>query len=167
MDPMKLADFTAERLISEATKKYALDAVHNEMPQGLKKYMETELFSCLQLKAGKGISLSTAHRWLHNEGFQYIGHKKDVHFDGHDCPDVVTYQQKEFLLQMAIHAQQLVLFIVGDVEKELVKIPDNYVEHQLVLCAQDKMTVQSNDNLEESWVFNNEHKLQKKWNSLE
>ncbi|KAJ6483107.1 hypothetical protein C8R45DRAFT_931736 [Mycena sanguinolenta] len=135
MDPIKLADFTAGKLIPEAAKKYALDAVRNEMPQGLKKYMETDLFPRLQLKAGKGISLSTARRWLHNEGFQYIGHKKDVYFDGHDRPDVVAYQQKEFLPQMAIHARQLVQYIVGDVEKELVKTPDNYTSnscHKLV-----------------------------------
>ncbi|KAF7371965.1 hypothetical protein MVEN_00054500 [Mycena venus] len=162
MDPMKLADFTAGKLIPEAAKKYALDAVRNEMPQGLKKYMEAELFPRLQLKAGKGISLSTARRWLHSEGFQYIGHKKDVYFDGHDRPDVVAYRQNEFLPQMAIHARRLVQYIVGDVEKELVKTPDNYVERRLVLCAQDEMTVQSNDDPGKSWVLNNEHKLRKK-----
>ncbi|KAF8130404.1 hypothetical protein K438DRAFT_1999438 [Mycena galopus ATCC 62051] len=114
------------------------------------------------LKTRKGISLSTARCWLHNEGFQYIGHKKKVYFDGHDRPDVVAYRQKEFLPQMAIHARRLVQYVVGDVEKELVKTPENYVERRLVLCAQDEMTVQSNDDPGKSWVLNNEHKLRKK-----
>jgi hypothetical protein len=31
------------------------------MPQGLKKYLEVELFPWIHLKVRKGISLSTAH----------------------------------------------------------------------------------------------------------
>jgi hypothetical protein len=46
---------------------------------------------------------------------------------------------------MAIHARQLVQYVGGGVEKELVKTPENYVERWLVLCAQDEITVQSND----------------------
>ncbi|KAJ6609649.1 hypothetical protein B0H10DRAFT_2225777 [Mycena sp. CBHHK59/15] len=90
MDPKKLADFSAGKLIPEAAKKYAEDVIRDEMPRGLKKYMEAELLPRLQLKVGKGISLSTPRRWLHKEGFQFIGHKKDVYFDGHDRPDVVA-----------------------------------------------------------------------------
>jgi hypothetical protein len=52
--------------------------------------------------------------------------------------------------------------VVGDVEKELVKVPNDYVEHHLVLCPQDEMTVQSNDTLPKSWVFENNHRLRKK-----
>ncbi|KAJ7607101.1 hypothetical protein DFH06DRAFT_1275273 [Mycena polygramma] len=55
MDPKKLADFSSGKLIPEVAKKYA---------EGL--------------KVRKGISLSTARRWLHSEGFQFIGHKKDA-----------------------------------------------------------------------------------------
>ncbi|KAJ8580963.1 hypothetical protein M405DRAFT_847326 [Rhizopogon salebrosus TDB-379] len=36
---------------------------------GLKQYMEVELFPHVHLKVGQGISLSTACRWLHLEGF--------------------------------------------------------------------------------------------------
>ena len=38
----------------------------------------------------------------------------------------------------------------------------NFVECRLVLCAHDEMTIQSNDMVEKSWVFDGEHKLQKK-----
>ncbi|KAJ7127915.1 hypothetical protein C8R44DRAFT_911203 [Mycena epipterygia] len=78
MDPKKLAEFSSGKLIPEAAKKYAQDVIRDEMPRGLKKYMEAELLPRLQLQVRKGISLSTARRWLHKEGFQYIGHKKDA-----------------------------------------------------------------------------------------
>ena len=59
--------------------------------------MELELFPRIQLKAGKGVSLSTARRWLRKEGFQYIGFKKGLYFDGHDRPDVIKYCQDMYL----------------------------------------------------------------------
>ncbi|KAJ6489378.1 hypothetical protein DFH09DRAFT_948186 [Mycena vulgaris] len=77
IDPSKLKDFTTGKLIPTAAEQYLNHVVREEMPRGLKKYMEIELFPRLQLKAGKkGISLTTARRWLHKEGFKYIGHKK-------------------------------------------------------------------------------------------
>jgi hypothetical protein len=54
------------------------------MPQGLRKYMEIDLFLCIWLKVKKGISLSTAHHWLWSEGFGYIGYKKGLYLNGHD-----------------------------------------------------------------------------------
>ncbi|KIM90180.1 hypothetical protein PILCRDRAFT_34097, partial [Piloderma croceum F 1598] len=74
--------------------------VEKEMPRGLKKYMELELFPQIQLSVGRGISISTARRWLHREGFRYMQHKKALYYDGHDHPDVVDYRQNVFLPQM-------------------------------------------------------------------
>ena len=54
------------------------------MPQGLKKYMEIELFPRIHMKVGKGISISMAHRWLRWEGFKYTTHKNAIYYDGHD-----------------------------------------------------------------------------------
>ncbi|KAJ6459093.1 hypothetical protein C8R45DRAFT_942516 [Mycena sanguinolenta] len=102
MDPSKLADFMAGKLLPDIAKKYGHAVVREEMPRGLKKYMEAELLPRLQLKVKRGISLSTARRWLPKEGFSYTGHKKDVYFDGHDHPDVVAYCQKDFLPWMAM-----------------------------------------------------------------
>ena len=51
----------------------------------------------MHLKVGKGISISTARRWLHREGFRYMEHKKGLYYDGHDWPDVLDYRQNEFL----------------------------------------------------------------------
>ncbi|KIM89852.1 hypothetical protein PILCRDRAFT_60428 [Piloderma croceum F 1598] len=54
------------------------------MPQGLKKYLEVELFPQIHLKVGKGISLTTACCWLHREGFRYMQYKKALYYKGHD-----------------------------------------------------------------------------------
>jgi hypothetical protein len=60
------------------------------MPQGLKKYIEIELFPHIHMKVGKGISISTAHWWLQQEGFKYT-HITAIYYDGHDQPDMIKY----------------------------------------------------------------------------
>jgi hypothetical protein len=109
--------------------------MQNEMPHGLKRYMEMELFPRIHLWVGCGISLPTARRWLHKEGFKYINHKKGLYFDGHDQPDVVEYRQNHFLPAMEAHEAQLVRYVVGDVDWELIIPHENYVERRLVLLA--------------------------------
>jgi hypothetical protein len=91
INPTKLAAFTAKTLIPAEAKKYAHKLVENEMPNGLKQYMETELFPCIQFKAAKGVSIETACHIMHEEGFRYTEHKKGVFYDGHERPDVVEY----------------------------------------------------------------------------
>jgi hypothetical protein len=53
-------------------------------------------------------------------------------------------------------------YVVGDVEKRVEKIPENYVEQQLVLCSHDESTSQANNSPEKSWVHQDEHALKKK-----
>ena len=60
VDAQKLADFSKEKLIPAEAEKYLHGAVQDEMPQGLRRYMNLELFPCIHLKVGKGISLATA-----------------------------------------------------------------------------------------------------------
>ena len=71
MDPAKLAKFTKNELLPDTAAKYLQHITREEMPKGLKKYMEIELFPQIHLKVGWGISLSTAHHWLHLKGFCY------------------------------------------------------------------------------------------------
>ncbi|KAF8218981.1 hypothetical protein L208DRAFT_1345003 [Tricholoma matsutake] len=52
------------------------------------------------MKVGRGISLCTACRWLHAEGFCYTEHKKALYYDGHEWPDVLAYQKNVFLPEM-------------------------------------------------------------------
>ena len=61
MNPQKLAAFTKNEMISAEAEKYSYHIVDKEMPEGLKKYLELELFPQVHLKVGKGISISTAH----------------------------------------------------------------------------------------------------------
>jgi hypothetical protein len=66
MNPGKLAQ---NELIPSAADKYLRQIIRDEMPWGLKKYMEYELFPRIHLKVRRGISLSTARWWMHKEGF--------------------------------------------------------------------------------------------------
>ena len=68
----------------DEAKKYTQQIIDEEMPQGLKKYMEVELFPQIHMKVGKGISLTTAHCWLYHEGFCYMQYWKAICFNGHN-----------------------------------------------------------------------------------
>ncbi|KAJ7708564.1 hypothetical protein B0H14DRAFT_2646573 [Mycena olivaceomarginata] len=52
MDPTKLAEFSKANLVSAAADKYLRHIIDTEMPVGLKKYMDVELFPRLHLKPG-------------------------------------------------------------------------------------------------------------------
>jgi hypothetical protein len=160
MNPSKLQEFSQGTMIPSAADPYLRHLVNEEMPKGLKRYMELELFPRIQLKVAKGISLATARRWLKNEGFRYIAYNKGLYFDGHDRPDVVKYRQEVFLPAMKEHFPRLVQYSVDNVEE--VVLPNNFVERPLVLVAQDEMTAQAHDTKSKSWVFNNQHALRKK-----
>jgi len=60
MDPSKLAEFSMNKMVPDAAEKYLQHIIDVEMPQGLKKYMELEIFPQIHLKVGRGVSLSTA-----------------------------------------------------------------------------------------------------------
>ena len=80
MDPAKLVEFSEQKMIPAAAKQYVEKIVNDEMPRGLKQYMEVELFPRIQLKVGKGVSLQTARRFLCREGFRYTEHKKSLYY---------------------------------------------------------------------------------------
>ncbi|KAG2157051.1 hypothetical protein DEU56DRAFT_750251 [Suillus clintonianus] len=118
MNPEKLAKFTNNEMITKEADLYLKNVVDDEMPNALKRYIKSELFPCIQLKVGHGISLSTARCWLHREGFQYMSHKKGLYFDGHDRPDIVEYRQNVFLPAMKEFEHCLIQYTIGDVEKD-------------------------------------------------
>lgn len=162
VDPEKLVEFTKGTLLPDMAKKFAENVLNNEMPKGLKRYMELELFPRIHMKVGQGISLHSARRWLQKAGFKFISHKKGLYFDGHDRPDVVKYRQEVFLKTMEMHSSRLIQYMVGSVEKEVETSPSNFVERRIVLCAHDEMTAQANDSRVKSWVFEDQHSLRKK-----
>jgi len=162
MDPEKLAAFSANKLVPTVADKYLHNITQNEMPCGLNKHMEYELFPRIHLKVGWGVSLATARWWLHCEGFWYISHKKGLYFDRHDHEDVATYCQNVFIPTFKSYEPRLVHHIVGDVETELVMQLKNYVEHRLVLIPHNEMISQAHDATVKSWVMGDEHCLRKK-----
>jgi hypothetical protein len=131
---------------------------------GLKKYMELKLFPRIQMKVTRGISLQTARRWLHKEGFRYTVHKKALYFDGHEREDVTEYRQNVFLPAMKKHEACLVRYEVGNIEKEVILqlAPGDSDGRKLVLVAHDEMTAQANDGMAMSWVWQGEQPLKKK-----
>ncbi|KAN0133340.1 hypothetical protein V8E53_008780 [Lactarius tabidus] len=56
-NPQKLSDFTKNKLLPDEAKKYLHNIVETEMPTGLKRYLELELFPHIQMKVSTGISL--------------------------------------------------------------------------------------------------------------
>ncbi|PCH34831.1 hypothetical protein WOLCODRAFT_79044 [Wolfiporia cocos MD-104 SS10] len=68
MNLEKLAEFTKGTMTPAIAQEYLKEIVHREMPEGLKKYMELELFPQIHMKVGQGISLRTARDWLPHDG---------------------------------------------------------------------------------------------------
>ncbi|KAI5981433.1 hypothetical protein EDD15DRAFT_2183216 [Pisolithus albus] len=60
INPEKLTALTKNQLIPAEAEKYVQQITANEMPNGLRQYMELELFPRVHLKVSKGISLATA-----------------------------------------------------------------------------------------------------------
>ena len=162
IDLVKLANFTAQKMVPTAAKAYGTNLTSDELPKGLKRYLELELFPRIHTKATQGVSIRTARRWLHREGFRFTEHRKALYFDGHKRSDVVEYQQGVFIPQMKHHRCRIVEYVVGDVQKERIKPVENYVECHLVLASHDESTTQANDGKKKSWVHDNEHALKKK-----
>jgi len=162
VDPAKLVDFSIQKMLPMAAKAYGTNLTSKELPNGLKNYLEVELFPRIHMRVSRGISIRTARRWLHHKGFRFTEHRKALYFDGHEQPDVVEYCQKVFIPQVKEHRRRVVEYVVGDIGKEKEKLVENYVERHLVLVSHDKSTTQANNGKKKSWVHENEHALKKK-----
>ena len=128
MNPQKLVEFSEQKMIPEAAKKYMHRVVDEEMPRGLKQYMELVLFPRIHLKVKKGISIHAARRFLHKEGFRYMEYRKGLYFDGHERPDEVWDRQDRFLPEMQRYQERLVEYMPHNEDIEKTKAPKNYVE---------------------------------------
>ncbi|KAH8928086.1 hypothetical protein BT69DRAFT_1185174, partial [Atractiella rhizophila] len=96
MDPTKLAGFHVNTMVPLALEKYAKQTIREEIPKGLKEYLEVELFPRIRFKPGpKGISLRMARRWLKKEGFQWTYYKKVV-LVSHDASTCNAHDGKHF-----------------------------------------------------------------------
>ena len=64
IDPAKLTDFTAQKMVPAVAKAYGTNLMEKEIPTGLKRYLELKIFPHMHMKATQGVSLCTARRWL-------------------------------------------------------------------------------------------------------
>ncbi|KIJ39956.1 hypothetical protein M422DRAFT_257275 [Sphaerobolus stellatus SS14] len=111
MDPQKLSEFTKQKMIPEEANKYLQKVVDEEMPQGLKQYVELELFPRIQLKASwiwqgeQPLKKKGLGRGLHQSDFicSTIGWLKDAsqtleygkNYDGYWNGELFVKQLKE------------------------------------------------------------------------
>ena len=65
------------------------------------KWVNQSLLPNSTLEPGypRKVSVETAHKWLHQLGFEVLSAKKGIFIDGHEREDVAAYR-KEFLHQM-------------------------------------------------------------------
>ena len=61
-------------MIPTVAKAYGMNLMNEELPKGLKQYLELQLFPRIHMKATRGVSISTARRWLYHEGFCFTKH---------------------------------------------------------------------------------------------
>ncbi|KAL1743271.1 hypothetical protein HDZ31DRAFT_41265, partial [Schizophyllum fasciatum] len=79
LNPGKLAKLMKNELERDEAVAYAQQVVSQEMPRGLKKFVEEEILPRMHQKArGKGYSLSAMRRLMLREGFAYW-HPKNEH----------------------------------------------------------------------------------------
>ncbi|KAH8928062.1 hypothetical protein BT69DRAFT_1182933, partial [Atractiella rhizophila] len=142
MDPTKLAQFHVNTMVPLALEKYARQTIREEIPQGVKNYLEP----------GDG---------LKKEGFKWTYYKKGLYFDGHERPDVVKYRQEVFIPQFESYIPRLCQYEVGNVMKEVVKdlAPET---RRVVLVSHDESTCNAHDGKHFSWVLNGQNNLRKK-----
>lgn len=163
MNPEKLKKLMNNELAADEAREYAKVFVSQEMPRGLKEFLETSLLPRLHLKPSRlGLSLSTMRRVMLREGFSYMEHRKSVYFDGHERPDIVEDRQKRFVPTMRVLHPYLVKYEVGNVKQEIPVDPRLASVPRVVLVAHDEMTAQAHDGVKRSWVLDGEMPLKKK-----
>ncbi|KAJ7637857.1 hypothetical protein B0H17DRAFT_1277772 [Mycena rosella] len=162
MNPEKLVEYSKAKLVTDEMKQFIQNAVNKEMPRGLKKYLEVELFPRIGYKVVRGISLTTARQWLHDQGFEYTEVKKGLFYDGHERPDNVDYRQNQFIPAFDALRPYLVEYQVGKLDKLVEKPPPPPGQFWLVLTAHDEMTAQANDGQKAVWIMKGENPIRKK-----
>jgi len=101
--PRKLQKLLNRELSADEAQGYIKQLTLDEMPRGLKQYVEDVLLPRYHLKPGhKGLSLSTMWNLMLAEGFAWTQYGKAVYFDGHERPDVVRDRNECFIPEMCV-----------------------------------------------------------------
>ncbi|KAF9780595.1 hypothetical protein BJ322DRAFT_1101413 [Thelephora terrestris] len=67
VDPAKLADFSATKMVPKVAEVYGTNLMNKEIPLGLKKYLELQLFSRIHMKATWGANDGKKMSWVHEK----------------------------------------------------------------------------------------------------
>lgn len=166
-DPQKFQKYINNELLPTAAREYVADNVEPAMRNGLRHYLEVELFPRIHFKPARGVSLKTSERLMKKLGFGFVEHAKAIYFDGHERPDVVDDRQDRFIPEIDSCRDNMVEYVVGDVNVEKLKSPledhrYNCVQPRFVLAAHDEMTCQCHDDKGKSWGPVDEQPLKKK-----
>jgi len=159
--PGKLHQLLKNELAAPEAREYVTQITTDEMPHGLRVYLEQHVLPQFHLKpTPSGLSLSRMRRLLISEGFEFTEYHKAVYFDGHERPDVVNDRTNRFIPMMKLIRPQLVQYKVGSFEEELETADPS--RPKLVLVAHDEMAAQAHDGTKWGWVMRGEQPLRKK-----
>lgn len=156
---------------------YLLEHKYEVTPRLLQKYVNECVLPKVEhsigaKKAKKGISESTAYRWLRALGWLPSEHKKGLFFDGHEREDVVEYR-KVFLQLMKEYETRMIRRkeLEPTTSSHITKGPDfsrfqihilSGNQRPLVFYTHDETVFYANDGQKIIWHIKGEIPLRKK-----
>ena len=106
------------------------------------------------------ISESTAIRWMHHLGMDYLRYSKGLYIDGHERPDVVTYRDA-FLERMAEHSKYFFQY-EGEDMNTVISPTLQSGKRPRVLVTHDESCFSSHDGKSTIWMDVNDRPLRPK-----
>ena len=123
-------------------------------PEEFQRALNENILPSLGYTLKGPLSRRTASRWLYKLGWRHKALRKGVYMDGHERPDVVTYQQNEFLPLMASYESRMVRWEPeGDDYAELVR-KDPVLgpgEKRIIALFQDESSFHVNEYKKNIW----------------
>ncbi|KAG2211009.1 hypothetical protein INT45_003016 [Circinella minor] len=106
------------------------------------------------------ISMSALCNYMHEWGFMYRRHKKDIYFDGHERPDVVAYRQE--WAQEMMKLKKFMDNYEGEEEEVVVspELPDG--APKIVMVIHDEATFFSNKSRDKMWQHEDKSPIRKR-----
>ncbi|KAG2074894.1 hypothetical protein BDR04DRAFT_1126601 [Suillus decipiens] len=109
--------------------------------------------------SNKGISLTTAQRWMKKLGYHWAKDPKGQYVDGYECQDVVHYHQNIFLPVWFHYQSQMWKWKEDDVTVEEVEEVSTVAVAsgcRVVVWFHDESTFYANDRRKQCWVHDSE-----------
>jgi len=159
----KVASIVDEDVRSECLVWLRSQISESRGPVSLKKFLETKVMPKLtSSKVAKKTKISerTCSRYLHEWGFSFSAHTKNVYMDGHEREDVVEYRNV-WVPRMLEFEKRMQLFEgeeMGQVQEPLLE-PE---ERRMVQITHDECAFHAHDGKKSLWLQDEEQVLRKK-----